>query len=99
MRALLTEAARRAFRMLLALDQCLWVLLTLGYAWPDEAPSACAWRMERKGKVLGRVFRPLIDWGFARLPFGWAQQDHCRTAFESELKRRHLPPEYRQHQS
>lgn len=99
MTPVLTEAGRRAFRILLTLDQSLFVLLTLGAAWPDEAPSAAAWRLERSGSWHGRFWRPVIDALFAHLPLGLAEQDHCRKAFESELQGRHLPPEYRQHQS
>ena len=35
--------------MLIAIDQLLWVLLTLGKGHPDETISA-AWRMEQQGK-------------------------------------------------
>lgn len=41
------------------------------------------------GKWVGRVFRPLIDALF--LPF---ERDHCQTAYLSELRGLHLPPEY-----
>ena len=58
---------------------------------PDETLSAAAWRTEQKGRLLGRIFRPLIDLMF--LPF---ELDHCRTAFESERNGRHLPEEYQQ---
>ena len=57
---------------------------------PDETLSAAAWRTEQKGRLLGRVFRPLIDLAFLPL-----EKDHCRTAFESERNGRHLPEEYR----
>ena len=75
----------------IAIDQLAYVLLTLGAGSPDETLSAAAWRTERAGKWLGRVFRPLIDALF--LPF---ERDHCRTSFESEVNRLHLPPEYRE---
>lgn len=87
---------RRAFNLLLAFDQFVFVMVTLGAAHPDEAPSAAAWRLEQSGKLSGRIFRPLIDAIFARLPFGWGVKDHCRKAFESELARLHLHPAYRQ---
>ena len=57
---------------------------------PDETLSAAAWRTEQKGRLLGRIFRPLIDLMF--LPF---EQDHCRKSFDSERLQRHLPKEYR----
>ena len=73
----------------IAIDQLAYVLLTLGAGSPDETLSAAAWRTERAGKWLGRVFRPLIDALF--LPF---ERDHCETAYLSELRGLHLPPEY-----
>ena len=56
---------------------------------PDETLSAAAWRTEQEGRILGRIFRPLID----LLARPW-ERDHCRTAFESERLKRHLPKEY-----
>ena len=70
----------------IALDQ---VLNALRGGSPDETLSAAAWRTEQKGRWLGRIFRPLIDLVFLLL-----EKDHCRTAFESERLRRHLPKEY-----
>lgn len=89
------ELASRAISIATALDQAVFVLLTLGAAHPDETPSAAAWRLEGEGRLSGRIFRPAIDWIFARLPFGWAEADHCRKAYESERMRRHLPGVYR----
>ena len=80
---------RRLLHVGIAVDQLLYVLLTLGAGSPDETLSAAAYRTERDDKWLGRVFRPLIDalfWPFER--------DHCRNSFESEVNRLHLPPEY-----
>ena len=58
---------------------------------PDETLSAAAWRTEKKGRLLGRIFRPLID-----LVFALFEKDHCRKSFESERNGRHLPKEYQQ---
>ena len=82
---------QRLLHIGIAVDQLLYVLLTLGAGSPDETLSAAAWRTERDGKWLGRVFRPLIDALF--LPF---EREHCLRAFESEKLGRHLPPEYRE---
>ena len=57
---------------------------------PDETLSAAAWRTEQEGRILGRIFRPLID-----MIFWPIERDHCRMAFESERNGRHLPEEYR----
>ena len=70
----------------IALDQ---VLNALRGGSPDETLSAAAWRTEQKGRLLGRVFRPLID-----LTFTLLEKEHCRKSFESERNSRHLPKEY-----
>ena len=82
---------RRILNVLIALDQFLFCLATLGHSSPDETLSAAAWRWEQAGKLRGRVLCPLIDALF--LPF---ERDHCRTSFESEVNRLHLPKEYRE---
>lgn len=71
----------------IAIDQ---VLNVLRGGSPDETLSAAAWRTEQKGRLLGRVFRPLIDLMFS--PF---EKNHCQKSFESERIGRHLPKEYR----
>lgn len=81
---------RRVLNLLIALDQLAYVLLTLGAGHPDETMSAAAWRTEQKGRLLGRLFRPLIDLLFAPL-----EQHHCRTAFEAEVSRAQLHRDYR----
>ena len=59
--------------------------------WADETQSCRAWRQREKKKrwaIARRVIDALFFW----------QKDHCRTAYESELRRRHLPPELRDNQ-
>ena len=80
---------QRLLNLLIALDQLAYVLLTLGAGHPDETLSAAAWRTERKNRLLGIAFRPLIDLLFR--PF---EKDHCRKAYESERRGAHLPKEY-----
>lgn len=80
---------QRILNILIAIDQLLYVLLTLGAGYPDETLSAAAWRTEQKGRLLGRIFRPAID--LLARPF---ERDHCRKSFESERNGRHLPKEY-----
>lgn len=82
---------QRIFNLLIALDQLAWVIVTLGKGKPDETISAAAWRMEQEGKLAGRVLRPIIDWIFRPL-----ERDHCRTSFEAEQRRAHLPAAYRE---
>ena len=80
----------RFLNVLVAIDQLLWVVFTLGKGSPDETVSAAAWRMEQQGKLAGRVLRPLIDAIFR--PLG---RDHCRLSFESEVLGKQLPSVYR----
>lgn len=72
----------RFLNVLIAVDQLLWVLVTLGKGYPDETISAALWRMEQQGKIAGRVFRPLID-----LLFRPIEKDHCYQAWLSEFRR------------
>lgn len=81
---------QRLLHVLIAFDQLVWVLVTLGRGYPDETISAAAWRLERQGKLLGRIMRSLIDALFWPL-----ERDHCRRVFENELRRYHLPSSYR----
>ncbi|MCX8018266.1 MAG: hypothetical protein N2690_10260 [Rhodocyclaceae bacterium] len=46
--------------------------------------------MERQGKLAGRALRPLIDALFWPL-----EREHCRRAYESELRGAQLPDVYR----
>lgn len=82
---------QRLLNVAVALDQLAYVLLTLGAGHPDETLSAAAWRTEKKGRLLGQIFRPVIDLLF--LPF---ERDHCYRAYISEKRGLHLPPEYQE---
>lgn len=79
---------QRIFNLLIALDQFVFCLITLGHSRPDETISAWAWRSKCAGKLRGRVACGLIDWVF------WFDPEHCKRSFESELQRRQLPGEY-----
>lgn len=83
---------RRLLNLLIAIDQLLWVVFTLGKGSPDETISAAAWRMEHQGKLAGRVLRPVIDAIFLPL-----ERDHCRLSYESEIAGAQLPDSYRAH--
>ena len=81
-------------QVLLALDQLLNALIppidgTIGYA--DETLSARAYRAHRDGKILGKLFMPLID-----LLFFWQGPGHCKNAYIKEFERKNYPEEYRQ---
>lgn len=71
-------------QVLIALDQLANTLLC-GYA--DETMSARAWRHHVDGSRTWpcRLIDTLFFW----------QKDHCKTAWESEMARAHLPPSMR----
>lgn len=62
------------------------LLCTLVGGWPDETTSSYLWRLERQGKLAGKLFRPLVD----RL-FFW-QPEHCARSYAAERERYHVPP-------
>ncbi len=70
----------------IALDQ---FVNTLFGGWADETLSCRAWR-QREKKNRWSIMRRVIDALF------FMQKNHCRKAYESEIKRRHLPPELRE---
>jgi hypothetical protein len=72
---------RRILNLLIAFDQFIYVVVTLGGGHPDETMSAAAWRLEQKGRWQGKLLRPLLDKLF------WFDPDHCRTSYESEMIR------------
>lgn len=80
---------QRLRNILIAFDQLIYVLLTLGWGMPDETMSSAAWRSEQTGKVLGSFFRPLIDRMF------WYEPNHCKKSFDAERRRSQLPEELR----
>ena len=80
-------------QVLIALDQLANALIppldgTIGYA--DETLSARCYRAHRDGKILGRMFMPVID-----LLFFWQGPGHCRNAYIKEFARKNYPDEYR----
>jgi len=83
------KVKRRILNFLIAFDQFVFSIITLGGSWPDETMSAAAYRQEKNGKMVGRVFRPIIDFLFRAI-----EKDHCRLSYMSEQKSSHLPVEY-----
>lgn len=77
--------------ILIALDQFVFALVSLGKSRPDETISAAAWRWRLAGHWRGRWLVPVID-GLFWLLFG--QEDHCKSGYESELTGAHLPSHY-----
>ena len=74
---------------MIALNQAAYVIVALGNGHPDETLSAAAYRTERKNRLLGIAFRPVIDLIFLPL-----ERDHCRKAYEAEKRGSQLPAEY-----
>lgn len=70
---------RRMLRIAVAVDILLFSLITLGASKRDETMSSAAWSMEQDGKLMGRIFRPLIDW-----IFGPIEADHCAGSWLTE---------------
>ena len=81
---------QRLLNIFTAFDQLVYVLVTLGYGFPDETLSSAAWRAEQKGWILGRVFRPLIDALLRPV-----ERDHCYQSYLAERRRLQLPGEFR----
>ena len=74
------------YHVLVALDQLINALLA-GHA--DETLSSRAWRAYVKGKIFGKIFKPLIDGLFFLF-----EKDHCYNAYMSELSRKQFPSEF-----
>lgn len=74
-------------QFLISLDQtlntlCIWLP---GGSWADESLSSRAHRIQDTHPRLRLAINKLFFW----------QEDHCKAAYESELKRNHFPPEMR----
>lgn len=83
----------RLLNILVAIDQLVWCVCTLGAGYPDETISAAAYRMELQHKRFGKIVRPVIDWLFI---FFSGQKQHCFKSWVAEIQRTHLPLGYRQ---
>ena len=73
------------FQAAVAFDQ---LLNTLCGGWADETFSARCWRLRESGRGW-RWARKAVD----GIMF-W-EKDHCRSSYENELRRGHLPPAMR----
>lgn len=78
---------QRILNLLIAVDQLIYVVITLGVGMPDETMSAAVYRMEKDGKPCG-FMRYVID---ALL---WFDADHCYQAYLSEVTKKQLLDEY-----
>jgi hypothetical protein len=73
---------QRALHVAIALDQVLYVAVTLGRGSPDETLSSAAYRANRNQKRISRYFAPAIDYVWWKL-FG--EVDHCWHSFLAEV--------------
>ena len=71
---------------LIAFDQLANALVG---GWADETLSSAAHRMKLKGQPYWSWTAKAIN-----LLFFW-QEDHCRSAYLSEIRRHQLPPQMR----
>lgn len=70
------------FQVLIAIDQ-LFNTFVGGYA--DETLSSRAYRHKDDKPWASKIINALF----------WWQNDHCKEAYESEMNRTQLPPEFR----
>lgn len=77
-------------QVMIAIDQLVNAVF-LGS--PDETLSARAWRTEQRGKLLGQILRPTIDFLAIIVTLGRDDQ-HCFDSYMSEKLRSQLPPIY-----
>ena len=73
------DLRQRILIVLIAVDHLALAIATLGYCKRGETISAAAWSLEQNGKLVGRIFRPFIDWLFT-----WVERDHCYVSWLSE---------------
>lgn len=67
----------RLLNILIALDKLVYQLITLGYGSMHDTISSAAYRMEQKGRLIGKLSRPVIDWVFSAL----GDEKHCFTSY------------------
>jgi hypothetical protein len=72
--------------VMIGLDQTVNCLFRLDGEWgqPDETLSARAWRVREKHPKWAKWIDRIFFW----------QTEHCKTAFDNEAVRAHLPKEY-----
>jgi hypothetical protein len=84
-------------QLFIAVDQVANVLVTLftSKAWADETLSSRAYRAHRDGKIMGRIWLPIIDALFFWQTIHPPATGHCHQAYLSERARLQSPPEMR----
>lgn len=82
---------KRILNLLIAIDQLLWVIITLGSGSPDETISSATYRGWLNEHPVALVAKPLLDFLF--LPF---ESNHCRESYIAEKHNHHLPEHFRE---
>ncbi|GHU34894.1 hypothetical protein AGMMS50256_29220 [Betaproteobacteria bacterium] len=85
---------------LIAQDQALNTLIRINGEWglPDETLSARAWRLREAAPQYRRWIDRLFFWNYEQdhsFEKGFYRIGHCELCHESEMRRKHLPQEYR----
>lgn len=70
---------QRILIVLIAIDQLVLAVITLGHCKRGETISSAAWSLEQNKKLQGRISRPFIDWLFT-----WVERDHCQASHSFE---------------
>ena len=76
------------FRVAIAVDQLGNALLN---GEPDETLSSRAYRADQDNKILGKIFRPIIDFIFKHV---FNDPDHCYQSYLSETEQKQLPKNF-----
>ena len=79
---MITSLRARLLNILIALDQFVYVLLTLGHGSPDETMSAAAYRLWLRDQIGGRYFKPATTASDPTAP-SWSAGT-CRGATRDE---------------
>lgn len=80
---------RYLLHILIAIDQ---VFTTLFGGYPDETVSSYLHRLDQRGRLAGKVFRPVVDWLFS---WQGLEGGHCRAAHQEERNRVQMPLDLR----
>lgn len=81
---------KRILNLLIAVDQLIWVIITLGSGSPDETISSATYRGWLNNNRVALIAKPVIDFLF--LP---VERNHCRESYIAEKKNHHLPEHFR----
>ena len=99
MKRYLQTLGHNGVQLFLAVNQLGHVLLALlcGFrGWADETLSSRTWRSYAKGRIAGRLFRPVIDALFFWQTLRPDADGHCHHAHLNERDRLGLLPEMRE---